>query len=1483
MLNHFLLNGCVLCLKEARNAISYKQENQMSYSFAGRSYNKYKPFFSYEHKDYSFKVDMEFGELLFARKLISFSGKHLPLDLSLKYIQRHIYDNFYTNISFPLGFKTNYHVFLEYDSSLNGYKYEDMDGFEHDFKLAINSSTLYYDTFGSGLMLIVENNGYKVFDDDGNYQLFDTYGRLVKIHKKITSSHDAEQIIHYSSNLTIDYIADNYGRTISFSYSGASIQISYGNNVVVTLYTTNNRLTKISKNIDGHLVEETINQYNLINDIFFESGEKLEFSYTGDELSFLQNSIGQDAFAFSYYQTNDQSYATVTNARGISTRYDFSEDNSVSQTTDNNYNVDLSFLKINSNIDSCIVKSETENDEIIQFTFGNNNTFTIDTLGNTNGFSNNVVNTNLQAKKMYLLIAEISGNLALDSFEIQLFDYDDNLLANLIFKGKTRKLSFPVGIRASTQKQFYLKYFNRCPNSVEINKVRLVPLIGDFEMLCTNIDFGGPIFFYGDEPYYLLKESGVTLFNNNQILHLNLGFAYSDYLANERLFYKNYPSHIWCNDKTKLIDGVTSLLNIFNTSQYLRYSLSQGGIVYCTYDGSSLTPQTFVSFYKIKGKDDNSFSLTKFSHCSPSFHTGYTTYYYEEMETKYIAGSNGYVTFYDYDENYSLVELNRDDGYKEEYSYDSNGNLLSKIVSNGNLLGLIKNEFSYDSHDNLISETNLLGSSTQNLNYSYDNYSNISQISYPNSLIKNINYDSVTGERVINNTFVANNNTITQNNNYIDESNRSFSVSSNTYLFNYIDGRLNSVSYNNQNILSISYTASTSQSGFVIYYQETIDYSNNCSVYIEYDAFDRLSAKDDSRYQYDEYSRLINIIDEYYSFVCPMIIYSYDYYDQITESENKNGFIKVFYTYDDYRRLINQTFEQSNSGLYEIDYSYYNKPDLENIIKESSIIYGNTTINVTDNVDGFSRLTTNSVSFGNNSINKTFTYCTGGSNNSLTNQFLASVAWSYVVNNQTSSSGIDAYSYDSVGNIVFIERYINNVTTLKFQYYYDSFSRLIRENNTMLGRTFGYAFDANGNITAKYEYVYTESPVLYNPPIAYHYYTYDSVYPNRLVSFDNQAITYDSVGNPLSYRGKSLTWSKGTLLSQVVDGSETIDLYYDSFNQRVRKETESVTTYFKYVDGKLIKQEQGNTNQSITYLYSHQGIIGFVLSGYDSSLDGTYIYEKSIQQDVMTIRDVNNQIKAIYAYDAWGNHKVLNPNGTENTSSTFIGNINPIRYRSYYYDTDLKMYWLTTRYYDPEVGRFISPDHYSYLDYQKLHGLNLYAYSKNNPVMYYDPSGHIVIFLLALLAISSIKSRAKSMAESAIERTELEEGDNKTKDFDLYGNKDVYVELSDHTKIYYYISGDINDWDNEMMEIVILDCWQYDLNQMIEFATKLKATMNSNALNVKRMVNEWYWHKIAFYSGISKGSTRSANIYLDSPDTNHGVKSWVINHCWWFY
>ena len=67
---------------------------------------------------------------------------------------------------------------------------------------------------------------------------------------------------------------------------------------------------------------------------------------------------------------------------------------------------------------------------------------------------------------------------------------------------------------------------------------------------------------------------------------------------------------------------------------------------------------------------------------------------------------------------------------------------------------------------------------------------------------------------------------------------------------------------------------------------------------------------------------------------------------------------------------------------------------------------------------------------------------------------------------------------------------------------------------------------------------------------------------------------------------------------------------------------------------------------------------------------------------------------------------------------------NPIRYRGYYYDTDIGLYYLNARYYSPELRRFISPDNTAYLDSENANGLNLYAYCCNDPVNYADPSGH---------------------------------------------------------------------------------------------------------------------------------------------------------------
>ncbi len=112
-----------------------------------------------------------------------------------------------------------------------------------------------------------------------------------------------------------------------------------------------------------------------------------------------------------------------------------------------------------------------------------------------------------------------------------------------------------------------------------------------------------------------------------------------------------------------------------------------------------------------------------------------------------------------------------------------------------------------------------------------------------------------------------------------------------------------------------------------------------------------------------------------------------------------------------------------------------------------------------------------------------------------------------------------------------------------------------------------------------------------------------------------------------------------------------------------------------------------------------------------------------------------------YVYDAWGNHAVLDANGADITDVNHIGNLNPFRYRGYFYDVETGLYFLKTRYYDPEIGRFISPDDIEYLDPSAINGLNLYSYCLNNPVMYADPSGHFAIstFLIGL-AIGSLVS-----------------------------------------------------------------------------------------------------------------------------------------------
>ena len=116
--------------------------------------------------------------------------------------------------------------------------------------------------------------------------------------------------------------------------------------------------------------------------------------------------------------------------------------------------------------------------------------------------------------------------------------------------------------------------------------------------------------------------------------------------------------------------------------------------------------------------------------------------------------------------------------------------------------------------------------------------------------------------------------------------------------------------------------------------------------------------------------------------------------------------------------------------------------------------------------------------------------------------------------------------------------------------------------------------------------------------------------------------------------------------------------------------------------------------------------------------DIPYFYLKNALGTIYAVIDQNGNKVVQYTYNAWGKIESIS------STNSIIANINPFIYKSYYYDKETSLYYITSRYYDPEIGRFISPDSVDYLDPTTINGLNLYAYCGNDPVNRVDPTGH---------------------------------------------------------------------------------------------------------------------------------------------------------------
>ena len=421
--------------------------------------------------------------------------------------------------------------------------------------------------------------------------------------------------------------------------------------------------------------------------------------------------------------------------------------------------------------------------------------------------------------------------------------------------------------------------------------------------------------------------------------------------------------------------------------------------------------------------------------------------------------------------------------------------------------------------------------------------------------------------------------------------------------------------------------------------------------------------------------------------------------------------------------------------------------------------YINSSRHVTYNYNAINQLTRRNISTT-RPINYNYTYKSSGRNAEGETTYRTNLLARETIDNTTYN-----YTYNNIGNITKITKgqrattdnpdSFGTTTPVGYRSYeYDNLNQLTRENNKTSNISTKFEYDGIGNITKKTEYAYTtETLGTATKTVTYRYGKDGKTgWNNLLTGVDlngngtystSETISYDAIGNPLTYLGNELDWN-GRQLKKYVGNSNTINYTYDADGYRATKTVNGNETTYRYVNGQLVYEEKPDGRQ-LFYLYDSYGYLTAIryYNGDTSTLIGYYVTTNA-QGDVIGIYNADGVLRASYEYDAWGNIiAIKDGSGNTVTSDTHIAKLNSIRYRSYCYDNETGLYYVISRYYNPQVGRWLNADDIAYLgaDGSPL-SYNLFVYCINNPVMRYDPTGYFswndVFNIAAVATISSL-------------------------------------------------------------------------------------------------------------------------------------------------
>ena len=235
-----------------------------------------------------------------------------------------------------------------------------------------------------------------------------------------------------------------------------------------------------------------------------------------------------------------------------------------------------------------------------------------------------------------------------------------------------------------------------------------------------------------------------------------------------------------------------------------------------------------------------------------------------------------------------------------------------------------------------------------------------------------------------------------------------------------------------------------------------------------------------------------------------------------------------------------------------------------------------------------------------------------------------------------------------------------------------------------------------------------------------------------LTSYNGQSITYDGIGNPLTYRdGITMTWQNGRELATLKKGTVDVSYTYDTGGLRTSKSVveDFVSTEYDYVYENGLLRQMTYGNHIFNFSYDVNGTpvsLNHIVP--NAGLDEYYYYGVNSRDDVEALYYSDGSLYATYDYDAYGKLLAITSfSGSDLTGTNTVANNNPLRYRSYVYDTETGFYYLQSRYYDPTTCRFVNADVYCETG-QGFNGYNMFAYCNNNPVMFSDPLGTLVTY-----------------------------------------------------------------------------------------------------------------------------------------------------------